>query len=329
MSKNHFGNNLLYLLSEKKSLSLTKFKTHMNYLNEKNTQKSQYNNTYWMYDLAKNLNSLAYLDMGVIDNQTFVQISPPTLLALPFIKPTFLLTGARSPKFLKIIKSSLRNHSEFEIKTKKNFPDTVIITSENIENLENSWKNTLFQGNTLSSYIKIYKKPIAWHILESIEDLLAYRKSLESKYIRGEKSEIKSIYDINTLQFKSFYSDNPLKDEFSLIKIFHSEKFYTYYLFSISNKRVKVNLDWGKFLIASQSKRCFLTYNKSTFELTSYLGLPLAFERGLALLSGFPPTRKDKDKNICIFSCVPYKIAILVAQKLEQEIHFIEDVKYA
>ena len=335
MSKDQFGNKFLYLLSEKKSMKWGKFLQYVeflsrqdNFLDNQKTEKKKPA----AYFFARNLSSLGYLDMGEDDKgHTIVKIAPPMLVELPFIRPAFLLTGARSPELLQIIK----RNSKIEVKkiVNKHLPDKIIIKPENIEILETWLEGTIFQGNRLSSYIKIYKNPVAWSILEFSGNLKSYEDSLKSHWFSGNKSDIQTIFDVNDLKFKAFNTQQPLKYDLSLVKISHYESFYKYYLFNFINEdKVKVNLDWGRFLIVEKSNKSVLEYNSQTFELISFLRLPLILERGLALLSGIPPRepnsfskkqqRKDQvvGEEAFVFKNVPYKIAALVADKLGQEL---------
>ena len=346
MSKNQFGNNLLYILSEKKSVKWSQFFQYVESLNmqdnclnnqKTNNEESTYKfnkpkNSYLIYSFSRNLNSLGYLDIGE-DNKgnTIVKIAPPMLVELPFIRPTFLLTGARSPELLKIIK----NNSKIEVKktVNKYLPDNITVRPENIETLETWLEETVLQGNRLSSYIKVYKNPVAWSILELSGKLKSYNNNLKSHWFSGNKSDIQTIFDVDNLSFKTFNIQKSLKYDLSLVKISHYESFHRYYLFNFINEdRVKVNLDWGRFLIAEKLNKSVLEYNSQTFELVSFLRLPLILERGLTLLSGTPPRelnsfskkqqRKDQivGEKVFVFKNVSHNIATLVADKLGQKL---------
>ena len=361
MYKNQFGNNLLYLLSEKsekKPLKWTVFKGYVEDLcqhqairydekihqvnysknlkdNVKNPSKNRNYNS-WL--LARDLSAMAYLDMGGKTGETVVKVAPPMLAELPFCKLIFLLTGARSPELLSTIKKSVKNHSkvEVEIKLHSRLPDTVFIKSENRSILQEWLNDTSFQGNILSDYIKISPKPPAWDILEFAGSLIDYKDSLDTELLEGDSADIKKIFDINSLNFKPFNKDkNRLEHDLSLVKILHQEAYYKYYLFSKTDqKKVEIQLDWGKFLIAKQLNYLVLKYDKQTFKLSSSLRLPIILERGLTLLSGNPceDLKSDKNKKYksqekrksnWIFKNVPYKAAKLVADKLGQELQEI------
>ncbi len=351
MSKKQFGNNLLYLLSEKKSLKWAKFKSYAEYLCRQNelsinehqrdqyskilpeniesySQKTEIKSNICFWTLLRNLSSMAYLDIMGKTGETVVKIAPPMLVELPFFQPMFLLTGARSPDLLKTIKKSAKNAKiELKIKTHSLLPDTFLIKPDNKIILQSYLENTGFQGNKLSDYIRISENPPAWSILEFAGSVKDYEQSLKDDYCSGDKTHIKEIFNIDSLRFKDFdpHKDN-LRDDFSLVKIFHPEQFYKYYLFSKRNEdRAEIQPDWGKYLVmAKYSENPVLEYNKKTFELSSFLPLPFFFERGLALLSGHPPTvlkkSSTKYKKTFVFKNVPYKIALLVAQKLGQNL---------
>jgi len=329
-----FGNNILYLLSEKKSVQYSNFRKYVEILYQKEKPQKEKPNSYFIDSLSRKLNALGYLDIKTDSKgkrKKTIEIAPPQLIELPFIKPTFLLTGARSPELLKIMKNS----SNIEVKkiNNKYLPDTVIVKPENIVALETWLKNTPFQGNKLSGYIQIYQKPLAWDILESSKDIVSYENSLEKHRCSGDKSSIKEIFDINKLKFKPF-EENSLIQDISLIKISHYENDYEDYLFyEQSEDIVNVDLDWGRFLILmlEKSNKPILKYNKDTFELESCLQLPLNLERALTLLSGYceelnfdsNKNEKNDESNKFVFKNVTYKVAEVVADKLGQKLNEI------
>ena len=233
MSNSQFGNNLLYLLSEKKSLKWTVFKKHIEALLRQNKteahdkQDSQASHSkilknskkqaYEVWRLARDLSAMAYLDMGGKTGETVVKIAPPMLAELPFWKPVFLLTGARSPELLETVKESVKKYSkiEIEIKTDNRRPETALIKPESRSILRGWLNDTRFQRNSLSDYMKISPRPPAWDILEFAGSLKSYQGSLDTEWFGGSPAHIKEIFDINPLKFKPFDADNnSLKHDF-------------------------------------------------------------------------------------------------------------------
>ena len=326
MFKNSFGNNLLYLLSEKKILNWQEFKKNVDLLKKQNDESS---NQRGLESIARSFSSLGYLDIGESPKgKTVVQIAPPMLVELPFISLSFLLTGARSPDFLETIKNALKGCSEIKkIKEQDYLPDTFIIETESKTALKEHLEKTLFQGNKLSSYIKISDQPASWNILEFSGNIKSYNKFLEFRSFQGNESDIQEVFDTDTLEFKTFRSDRDrLVRDLSLVQVFYYDNLYKCYLFSKEKKeRVKVDLDWGQFLVSKRSDFCVvLTYNKQTFELSSFLRLPLILERGLVLLSGIPYKEKKRDdKKVFIFQNIPYETAKWIADKLDQKLQEI------
>ena len=344
MYNSQFGNNFLYLLSEKKSISRSQSKEYVEILKKQENNLGYNISSKKPNSIIRKLSSLGYLDVGENEKgKTIVQVAPPMLVELPFIQLSFLLTGARSPDFLEAITNAVKGCSEVKIKKQTDLPDTVIIESESQTALKKSLECSRFQGNKLSSYIQISKQPVAWDILEFSGDLESYEQSLNSHWCSGSRSDIKRIFDVDFFRFKEFNPDSDrLEKDLSLVEIIHYDSFSKYYLFKKENNdRVKVDLDWGRLLMTKQSNYRVLRYNKQIFELSSDLRLPLLWERGLALLSGCPPTklecykntktrgeikldgkkkRKIKGNNPWIFKNVPYKIAKLVSNKLSQDL---------
>ena len=317
------GNQLLYLLSEKKSLEWSQFRKCVEDIFYRQDKVSNDLDKYEIYSFARNLSSLCYLDIGENkkSRKVIVQVAPPMFVRLPLIQSTFLLTGGRSSKLLDIIESCPEVQKMPSKNKQKLLPETFIIRIKD-QDLDSLIEQTIFQGNKLSNYIKVHKQPIAWDILEFAGDINQYEQSLSLEWHSGNTSDIKQFFDIKSLKFQDFNSSNQLGNNLSLVKIPHYEKFYTYYLFKPSNEdKAKVNLDWGRFIMAKQSNCPVLEYDKQTFELRSNLRFPAIFERGLTLLSGIPPIREEENKKF-IFKSVPYKIAELIAHKLGQKLRF-------
>ncbi len=312
-SKGQPGHYLLYLLSKKKTLRWHDFKKYVEILYGRDSLEKD---KYFILNLSRKLSALGYIDIGENNSQTYIKVTPPMLVALPYLTPIFLLTGACIPELLKTIKS----HFQTEITSHKCLPATVMIKPENREDLEDHLQKVAFQGNKLSGYIKACEHPIAWDILEFTGDINQYEQSLSLEWHSGNTSDIKQFFDTSTLKFQNLESKEQFRNDLSLVKISHYEKSHTYYLFKSSNEdKAKVNLDWGRFIMAKQSNCPVLEYDKQTFELCSKLRFPAIFERGLTLLSGIPPIRENKK---FIFKSVPYKIAELIACKLEQKLRF-------
>ena len=186
MLKNQAGNHLLYLLSEKKTLRWHDFKKYVEALYEKEVLEKD---KYFILNLSRNLSSLGYIDIGKDGDNTIVKIAPSMLVALPFITPTFLLTGACCPELL----YKMKKHFQHKVKIQNFLPDTIIIKLENIEGLEDQLQNIPFQGNKLSDYIKTCKIPVAWNILEFAGSLCEYKKCLEQE-LSGNSFDIKEVF---------------------------------------------------------------------------------------------------------------------------------------
>ena len=340
MSSSQFGNNFLYLLSEKKSITWSKSREYAEILKkQENNARNNQSKKLGHYSIIRKFSSLGYLDVGEIEKgKTVVQVAPPILIELPFMQLSFLLTGARSPAFVATIKKAVKGCSEVRIHKQTDLPDTVIIEPESQTALKKSLECCIFQGNKLSSYIQISQQPVAWDILEFAGNLESYKQSLSPHWFSGNRSDIKKVFDVDSFNFKNFNSDKDmLEKDLSLVEIVLHDSLSKYYLFNKENNgKVEVDKDWGKLLMAKQSKCPVLKYNKQNFELSSTLSLPFIWERGLTLLSGSPPTKlqfynnaKNRGKlksnkkyknNPWIFKNVPYKIAQLVSNKLSQEL---------
>ena len=295
MLDNRVGNNLLYLLSEKKAMFYTRFK---GYIDEMYSGRDKY----FAYRLIRNLSALGYLGLGNDKKGgTIVSVMPPMLIELPFITPQFMLTGARSPELSAAAKDiATVKHHEY-------LPDSVFINSKDREKL----LQKILHGDKASSFLKTPAHPLAWSTLEFSGNLIDYKKSLT--WYDGDREHIKDIFDKEEMKFKK-YDGGKIEGEV-LVKVSHYEKFSRNYLLNTKNKQAKVNLDWGRFLALQGTAQPVLHYDRSRLILKSSLFLPVLIERGLTLCSGVPPRYNGKGYS---FTKIVPKVAKLVEDKLQQ-----------
>ena len=149
------GNSLIYLLSEKKEL---KYKAFQRFF-EKLCLRKGFKLPDDFYSIVRDLSALGYLDIGKTSSgNTIIQINPPSLLALPFIRPTFLLTGARSQRLTEEVKNKFKK--ELTVKKSKLYPYGMILTPESIKTLEEKFRSIDYFGDPLyPHYMKVYKSP--------------------------------------------------------------------------------------------------------------------------------------------------------------------------
>ena len=267
---------------------------------------------YFAYRLTRNLSALGYLGLGNDKKgRAMVSVSPPLLIELPFISPQFMLTGARSPELLSAIKDTAT------VKLHEDLPDSVFIGHDDKDKV---LSEKMMHGDTLSSFLKIPARPLAWSTLEFSGNLSDYRQSL--KWHDGDREHIKEILDQQKMKFKN-YDGGKIEGE-ALVKVSHYEKFSRHYLLNTDkNTMAKVSLDWGRFLALQATNQQVLKYDKHRLIFRSSLFLPVLLERGLALCAGKPPKRYNGKQEYSFTKIVP-KVAKLVADKLQQQLHEVK-----
>ena len=109
----NIGNELLYLLSDKKQLTYHQFKQYI----------SSYN-VCQPYNLLRDFSAMNYLDIDNSKRIVSVRAMPPMLIELPFVEKSYLLSGARSPQLRQAV------HEIAKIKTHNHIPDTIIINAK-------------------------------------------------------------------------------------------------------------------------------------------------------------------------------------------------------
>ena len=351
---NQPGDNLLYLLSEKGTMTWFQCRKYMDDLWQNREQnkfkdgfqcrKEQKNDR---YSMIRKLSSLGYLDIVEYRGKTIVQVAPPMLVALPFIKPSFFLTGARSPQLLREIDELCNNHPEIELEKRHiddDLPESWVIKTCNMEEMEKR-----FQNLVRDKKLGIQKQPISWQIMEFSANIEEYKNSLKGHWFSADSSDMKKVFNVNCLDFTKVNSNSSeITDESQEFLIELTHYYREYYLYSPrKNEKVNVHLDWGRFLMVQDSKTSVLKFTKD-MELKSSLRLPPLLERGLALLSGTPvneiPVNKmalrgsrsshngsynGKSTNIptgagrhreFVFKKVPWEVAKQVSNKLGQQL---------
>ena len=314
MCKDKLENYLLYILSQKKRLRFSRFKDYINTLSS-NKGKDKF----YAYNLVRILNALSYIDIKNTQSGIVINVNHSRLIPLHFLKPTLLLTGARTEDLIEDIKKMCKKYFwNFHRDQNDNLPDTIRIEIGDIEDFKEKWRHS---DNLLFNYIEVYENQVGPDILNSCMDCDKYQKPLDSWYKPEYELSIKKVFNTKSLEFDipAYQKDTDMY----LVKIVGEYGLYSYYLFRQSNQdRLKVDLDWGKFIVLKNKD--ILQYNKSTFELCSKIRLPSILERSLTLFFGIPPVsvKKNKDENnVFIFKNISYQVASVVFKKLAQQIN--------
>lgn len=289
------GNEFLYLLSDKKQLTYSKFKQYI----------SSYD--FYHYNLLRDFSAMGYLDIDNSKRTIVVRAIPPMLIELPFTKKTYLLSGARSPQLRQVVNEVAR------IKTQDHMPETIIIDAKHTDKL---LAKTLY-GKRVQDYVRISFRPLAWCLLESANDLQSYEHSTLS-WVAGDREHIKRIFSVEELNFCPCTKENYRGTILAEIK--HHDSFSRYYLFNTKNEEMaKINLDQGRFFVLKQAGRQVLKYDRRKMQLRTEVYLPNHLERALVLCRGGQPLRKG---TVALFDRISLDVAEYVATKLQQSLQF-------
>ena len=293
----NIGNELLYLLSDKKQLTYSKFKQ---YISSHNACLS--------YNLLRDFSAVNYLDIDNSKRNIIVRAIPPMLTELPLTERTYLLTGARSPQLRQVVSEVAK------IKTHDHMPETVIIDAKHTDKL----LAKILYGKRVQDYVRISSRPLAWCLLESANDLQNYEHSLN--WVAGDREHIKRIFSVEELKFCPCERENYRGTV--LVEIKHYDRFSRYYLFNTKSEEIaKTNLDQGRFFVLKQARKQVLKYDRRRMRLRTEVYLPDHLERALVLYLGVPPLRKG---TVALFDRIPSDVAKYVATKLQQSLQFGE-----
>jgi len=291
------GNELLYLLSDKKQLTYSKFKQYI----------SSYD-VYLPYNLLRDFSAINYLDIDNSKRNIIVRVIPPMLIELSSTEKTYLLSGARSPQLRQVVSEVAK------IKTHYHMPETIIIDAKHIDKL---LAKTLY-GKRVQDYVSISSRPLAWCLLESANDLRSYENSLS--WVASDREHIKRIFSAEELKFCPCTQENYRGT--ILVEIKHHDRFSRYYLFNTkSEEMAKTNLDQGRFFVLKQAGKQVLKYDRRRMQLRTEVYLPDHLERALVLYLGATPLRKG---TVALFDRIPPDVAEYVATKLQQSLQFGE-----
>ncbi len=322
MSKDNWCNSLLYILSEKsfdKYLLFSEFKKYINILRPSLIEEQF---QYFEYNLFRQLSGLGHINILQSQEGLTFKINSPKLILLHFIRPVFLLIGARTEDLIDEINIMCKKNSFiFDRKKNKDLPDTITIIPDSLENFK---KRLECPTNTLKDYVEIYTNPVGEDILNSVPSLTSYRQSLNN-WISANPSQIEKVFDIEKLKFRDFQEHQKRNHNFLGKALLHGN-IPQYYLFKSScNEKVKIDLDWGRFVVLPEySENGMLQYNQSDLKLTSHLRLPLILERGLSLFYGISVETDGPFPFPFIFQHVHFEVAQTVSRKLKQRLIITE-----
>jgi hypothetical protein len=274
----------------------------------------------------RNLDSLAYCEFD-FDSRT-VFMCKPELILLPVCGiPKALLVGARTPELIEKLKAAVkenRSKSKIQVIThalaNSSVPSSLYIYATDIKILKEI-ANKAGIDYDLDS-------PAAWNIaqmsikINDIEEKLNYEKQIEPEWQ-------KRIFITERLVFSDYEIE---QGEKILAEYRHPFTKQLYHWIWNGDQAAQISRDWGRYLILAELSKSILIYDDKLFRLAVPVTVPLPclLARAAALCSGAVPASilsfGEKKGSIPprhplqLYSCVPPKIAQLIANKLEQQL---------
>ncbi|OGW79334.1 MAG: hypothetical protein A2Z83_09300 [Omnitrophica bacterium GWA2_52_8] len=272
------------------------------------------------------LDALGYCEFDFDDRMVYM--CPPAFVLLPTHGlPKAVLTGARSPRLMALLKEAVKKRigkARMVLDTSRRNVAT-IPASVHVETAD---QQTLAEiANDLHIQCEI-DQPAAWLLALCSAPVSEIERGLTFEQ-KGEPDWQRRVFDVSHLGFskKADISNSGL----SLAEYKHPVTQQRMHWLWKEGKVAGVQRDWGRYVILSHMQSQILLYDENTYALAAPLTLPLPclMARALALCSGFPPVIEQTKiaagavpagHKMQIYLNVTPDIATLVAEKLGQKL---------
>lgn len=255
---------------------------------------------------------------------------PPAFVTLPISGlPVAILTGARIPPVVAVIKDFVRSNRDsvsYSIKQQKRkgllLPPAVYIEAVNHESLKK-----VAQAAHICHYLA---EPAAWSLVNfsaGIEDIV---KDLKYEN-RADINWYKQTFSTDTLTFSRFHNTEKAQGLVTYINPVNQQRYHWIWE---GDRAAEVDRDWGRYIILATKGIDVLLYDKhrqrlavpSTIPLPRFLARAATLCTGLASVPagiGEKPIGLPAGHPVDIYCAVPLPIANMISKKLSQElIHY-------
>jgi hypothetical protein len=275
------------------------------------------------FQMIRYLEALGYCEFDYDQRRVFM--CPPALILLPsFGLPRALLTGARTPKLIDVLKKSVKDKKDHAVfskwkqrNSKMNLPDAIVIEAVDISVLA---EITVENGIAFSA-----DRPAAWDLatqsvsVDSIEEGLHFESRAEINWARKD-------FDVQRLGFFSGQTNG----DYRLSEYINPDSQQRRHWIWDGGAAADVARDWGRYIILKRDSKKILNYDEEAQELQVPLWVPLPclLARAVTLCNGLAPMIQKSQavgdtREGCplqIYSDVPVEIARIVAAKTRQNI---------
>lgn len=277
-----------------------------------------------LYQTARALDQLGHCDFSWTASGNQVFAAPPVLARLPIAGlPQAVLTGARAPKTLTMVRQVCHAHAQpvrvYEHPQKDQTPGVparIALQADTHEALEEV---------ALALNIPYANKPPAWALTActaSLNHYLDTRPAPKSGELVGW--EDRADFQIESLWFGGQYSSAP---NVRLSRYTHPITSRSHFFLWQEGQRIEVDRSWGIYSVLSTVGHHVCLYDRKRFMFATPIRAPLPrlLARSLCLCSGYaptiaalhPPSLPDIGK-FHVYRWVPPEIAQSVVDKMNQ-----------
>ena len=318
---------LLQTISTRSRIGLDYFKDAFNtliQLQEISSREEDLN--YLRRKTIRFLDSLGHCEFDFDRRQVFA--CPPVLVTLPtYGLPVAVLTGARSATIVQKIKDFVKSNRDslsYSIEPQRSehplLPSALYIEAVNHDYLQKV-AQTAQIGHRLN-------QPAAWTLVNFSAGLGDIRNNLSYENM-ADLNWKKRAFSIESLKFSWIYNTENLQGLVEYTNLVNQQRLHWIW---DGNQAAEVDRDWGRYLILASEGMDVLLYDERRYLLAvpSTVPLPRFLARAATLCSGLAPALAKIGEDaigglpaghtVDIYTAVPSSIALMISEKLSQNI---------
>lgn len=330
------SNSLLYSISSIGSMSMDQYYSYFDTLYGQNAESCDDIDLRGTRNrVIRALDSLGYCEFDF--GRRFVNVCDSAIISLPHSGiPRAIYTGARTMGMLRKISTYQKSHrNEVSIRSIPQFlnssirsdseelfrlPDTILI-----EAASRSMLDDLTAQAGIKTVLSYSPAPV---IADFSSDIDEFKESLSKEITVLPDLPVK-IFDTEKLRFVN----GPSKNGTSSISAYKRPRDQQYlHIYSDAVRNVKIDRDWGRYLVLKDNKVRVLLYDarRQALAVPSSVPMPRLLSRAAAMCSGKAPVSSPfKGKCNCniptnhsidIYQTVPLQIATIIAKKIGQDL---------
>lgn len=320
------SNELIYAMSAKGEMKIEQFYDLLNSIPVREDHGGEEAGYDIRNSVVRILESLGYCEFDFKKRKVFM--CPPCLIKLPSIgTPKAVLTGARSPSLMKVLKETVKEKKDgaFLLNTPQRSSVIKLPPLFCIEADETSTLEEIADKCGIKYRLDI---PAAWLLIQMSKSVNDIKDGLDFVK-RGWDPVIMKVFNEERLVF----AKSAVERDECLVEYKNQTDNQFYYFYWKDAKSAEIGKDWGRYAILSSKGKRILIYDKKMRYLAvpKTVPLPTILARALVFCTGYPPFNGQVGPEnmadipsghyLDIYSGVTEPIAVEIAEKLGQILH--------